>query len=98
MLKLTQKLLKILNEPSNYSPGARYDQLRRIQMRMRNYPTFRVNQAIKRLSTIGYVQKQKKSSNQTYSLTIMGRQKLLMNQIRALKHNPKDGTSCIIIF
>ena len=44
------------------------------------------------------IEKKTIAKRETYQLTIRGKQRLLMAKIHANKKNPRDGTSCIVIF
>lgn len=71
---------------------------RRLKSRFRHYPQAKVSQGIYRLKRQGLIKIKRLAGYTVYPLTLDGHRRLLIEKVRLNKFNPKDGTSCIVIF
>ncbi|MBI2355587.1 MAG: hypothetical protein HYV13_00045 [Candidatus Doudnabacteria bacterium] len=94
LLLIVKDLAELWPEPFE-SP---YAYQRRISSTYPRFSPQRVSRNLYYLKKQGLIEKKKVRSRFVYQLTLSGKQKLLMSKISFNKTNPKDGTSCVIIY
>lgn len=95
------ELLEFIKDVSEFIPEpleGKYQYQRRIRRHFLGYPPQKINQGLYELKRKGLIERKLLKNNLIYDLTISGEQKVLMSKINRNKYNPKDGTSCIVIF
>lgn len=94
ILQIISELPELIPDPFE-TPG---QYRKRMHFVAGGYSYNQVDRALRRLEDQGLVKKKKSYKKFNYELTFTGRQKLLMSQISQQKSNPRDGSSCIVIF